>query len=118
MATIDKNSITAIKSGNNVFRVEFDFTDSTTLDPNQGWLATWLHTNFFAASTVTVSEFNAAGIEAMKLARRPTDEINFETDIKSKYGIVVVRSNPVVSTEFQKFELAAISSGVVMKVAT
>lgn len=119
MATIDKNSITVTKTADvSVYKVDFDFTDSTSLNVDQGWLVPWLHTSFMAGSTATTAEFNAGAVEAMKIVRRPTPEFNFETSLRSNYGVVVIRSNPAVSTEFQKFELASVSTDVVIRVTT
>ena len=121
MATIDKNSITVTKTADeSVYRIDFDFTDSTSLNVNEGWKVTWLHGNFMAGSTATAPEFNAGALSAMADARRPTREINLETALRGAYGSAVIRTdpNPVESTNYQKFQLAAISNGVIMKVST
>lgn len=111
MATIDKNSITVSKTNDpTVYRVDFDFTDSTALDVNQGWLATWLHGSFMSGANVTTPEFNAAGLAAMQSARRSTAESAFETQLRNNYGVSVIRSQPSTGESYQKIQIMAVSS--------
>jgi hypothetical protein len=114
MATIDKNSITVTKTNDNsVFKVDFDFTDSTTLDINQGWLVPWLHASFMSGIEVSPPEFNEAGLAAMAYARRSTIESGFESYLRSNYGASVIRSQNPTSQIYQKIQIMAVSSTVI-----
>ena len=114
-ATIDKGSITAVKTDDVlVFKIGFDFTDDT-LDPSQGWLVSWKHAEFTYNTNTTGAEFSTAATKAMTAARKPAAETTLENTLKAAYGVTVVRNNPVVTEIPQKVQIMAVDSAVVFK---
>ena len=116
-ATIDKGSITARATDDpKVFVIGFDFTDEV-VDPAKGWLVKWLHAEFRYNPNWTSTQFNAAATTAMNNARKPAAETTLENTLKAKYGIPIIRVNPVVEEVYQKVEIAAVSVTVPTKEA-
>jgi hypothetical protein len=117
MATIDKESITVKKTNDPlVFEIEFDFTDDTLLNVNEGWKSVWLHARFFYNKNWTDTEFNQTALKSMAIARRPTEESTLETTLKSKFGVKVIRINPVPDAIVpQQVKIVAVDGAVVLK---
>lgn len=92
VATIDKASITALKTDDPlVFKIGFDFTDDTIVDPTKAYLYVWKHAEFVYNTNMTGAEFNTAASAAMMRARKPTTESVLETQLKNLYGATVNR---------------------------
>ena len=113
MARIDNASITVTKTADpSVYAIGFDFTDSTTIDVNEGWKVPWLHATFHSGINPSTNEFIAEAQEAMVRSRRSTSEIAFENYLRNTYGEEIIRidPNPPESTSYQKIEIITVSS--------
>jgi len=91
-ATIDSDSMVVTATSDPlVFWVDFDFSDNT-VDPLQGWLATWIHVHVLYNTNMTNTEWNTTRNAAIQAARHSTAASTVQADLRTKNGTVVDRT--------------------------
>jgi hypothetical protein len=95
MTSIDSNSIrVTATAATNVFRVAFDFSDTTPADPALGYNMTWHRTEFLWNPTMKDESITTLAAAAIKAARRPPVEETIEAALRAKFGQPFVRTDP------------------------
>ena len=96
---IDSNSIRVTATPDaNVFRVAFDFSDTTPADPALGYNMTWHRAEFLFNPTMKDESIKTLAAAAIKAARRPSDEETIEAALRAKFGKPFVRVDPAPKT--------------------
>jgi hypothetical protein len=92
---IDSNSIRVTATPDaNVFRVAFDFSDTTPADPALGYSMTWHRAEFLWNPAMKDESITTLAAAAIKAARRPSDEETIEAALRAKFGKPFVRTDP------------------------
>jgi hypothetical protein len=92
---IDSNSIrVTATAAPNVFRVAFDFSDTTPADPALGYSMTWHRAEFLWNPTMKDESITTLAAAAIKAARRPSAEETIEAALRAKFGQPFVRTDP------------------------
>jgi hypothetical protein len=95
MTSVDSNSIrVTATAATNVFRVAFDFSDTTPADPALGYNMTWHRTEFLWNPTMKDESITTLAAAAIKAARRPSVEETIEAALRAKFGQPFVRTDP------------------------
>ena len=96
---IDSNSIrVTATAATNVFRVAFDFSDTTPADPALGYNMTWHRAEFLWNPAMKDESIKTLAEAAIKAARRPSDEETIEAALRAKFGQPFVRVDPAPKT--------------------